>query len=235
MKSPITAEVTRDLRKWGDTQRARVVARFFKAEPGGYGEGDLFVGVPVPAIRHVAGKYKDLPLDIVEDLLQSPLHEVRMLALFVLTRQFSAAGKSGQSRVYRCYMRNIGRVNNWDLVDLSAPLIVGPMVDGGKTLDRLSESRRVWDRRIAVLSTMHCIRNNRFAPTLHLARKLITDEHDLIHKAVGWMLREVGKRDAATLTDFLDVHHQTMPRTMLRYAVERLPPARRERYLRRSS
>jgi 3-methyladenine DNA glycosylase AlkD len=226
-------EVSRDLRKWGDKKRARLVARYFRAEPGGYGEGDIFIGVPVPTIRDVAGKYRDLSLETVEELLRSPIHEVRMLALLVLTRQFSRADTSGQARVYRCYLRNINRVNNWDLVDLSAPRIVGPVLDGGKELDRLAGSRRVWVRRIAVLSTAYCIRNDSFAPTLRLARKLLADDHDLIHKAVGWMLREVGKRNVATLTRFLDAHHRAMPRTMLRYAIERLPPAHRRRYLSR--
>ncbi len=233
--TPVAAEVSRVLRKWGNKERARLVARYFRAEPGGYGEGDVFIGVPVPTIRNVAGKYRDLPLESVEQLLRSPIHEVRMLALLVLTRQFSKADKLGRARLHRCYMRNINRVNNWDLVDLSAPLIVGPVLDGGKELDRLAGSRRVWVRRIAVLSTAHCIRNDRFAPTLRLARKLLSDDHDLIHKAVGWMLREVGKRDVVTLTGFLDVHHQAMPRTMLRYAIERLRPALRKRYLSRSS
>jgi 3-methyladenine DNA glycosylase AlkD len=236
MRPPAAADVIRDLRKWGNKQRARLLARYFKAEPGGYGEGDIFVGVPVPAIRHVAGKYKDLSLSTVEDLLQSPIHEVRLLALLVLTRQFSTADKSGRTRVYRCYMRKLSGVNNWDLVDLSAPLIVGPIADVGEktVLDRLAGSRRVWDRRIAVLSTAYFIRNDKFTPTLRLARKLLRDEHDLIHKAVGWMLREVGKRDIVTLTNFLDTHHHAMPRMMLRYAIERLPPAHRGRYLRRS-
>ena len=222
----------------GDPRHAAVVARYFKSGPGEYAEGDRFLGLRLPQLRRLAREYQDLPLRTVGALLRSRWHEVRMLALLVLVGAYGRATRSGdpetRDRIYALYLANLERVNNWDLVDLSAPGIVGTHLLGADLapLRKLAGSRTLWERRVAILATHAHTRAGDAAPTLAIADLLLDDPHDLIHKAVGWMLREVGKRDRATLERFLKGRYRTMPRTMLRYAIEKFPPAARGRYLR---
>lgn len=221
------------LREFADENVAQFLQRYFKTGPGEYGEGDRFLGIRAPILHKVAAEFEGLTLDELDVLLQSPIHEDRLLALLILGRQYSRGNAKLRPRIYRLYLRRLKFVNNWDLVDSSAPYLVGPhLADGNPApLYRLAKSRRVWDRRVAVLATLHFIRNDRFDVTLELARLLHQDTHDLIHKAVGWMLREVGKRNVGALCDFLDGQARFMPRTALRYAIERLPEPQRRRYL----
>ncbi|MBM4143749.1 MAG: DNA alkylation repair protein [Lentisphaerae bacterium] len=225
-------DVRRRLRRLANRADARILQRFFKTGPGEYGAGDVFLGIRVPALRKLAAECDGLSLRQAAALLKSPHHEARLLALLVMIRLYRRAGESGRGRLYALYLRNTRRVNNWDLVDLSAPHIVGAYLDGRDPapLRRLAKSRSLWERRIAMLATHHFIRRGEFRPTLDIARMLLHDEEDLIHKAAGWMLREVGKRDSAAEERFLKAHCRAMPRTMLRYAIERFPRAERLRY-----
>ena len=230
------AQARAALRSHADPGVARVLQRFFKTGPGEYGAGDVFLGVKVPPVRALAKRCRELPLPGVLELLQSPFHEERLLALLVLVQQYAKGDDALRRQVYGAYLAHTRFINNWDLVDASAHLIVGPHLAGRRTtapLVALARSASVWERRIAVIATFHFTRRGEFAPTLRLARLLLTDRHDLIHKAVGWMLREVGKRDGDALRGFLDEHYAPMPRTMLRYAIERLAPAERRRYMAR--
>jgi 3-methyladenine DNA glycosylase AlkD len=211
----------RRLRKLADRDRAKHSLRFFKTGPGQYGEGDRFLGLTVPAMRRLVREFRALPLADAEALLASPWHEERLVALLILVAQYRHA----PAEVYRIYLANTARINNWDLVDASAPHVVGAHLEtrSRKTLYRLAKSKSLWERRIAIIATQHFIRRNDFEDTLAIAHILLNDEHDLIHKAAGWMLREVGKRDESVLRAFLNEHAPAMPRTMLRYAIERLP------------
>ncbi len=210
--------------------------RFFKTGPGEYGAGDLFRGIRVPELRRLVPAYADLPLPDVVRLLRSKYHEDRLFALLLLVRRFERGDDVTQRRVFDLYLKNTGRINNWDLVDLSAPNIMGAWTaaHGTGVLDRLVQSSILWERRMAMVATLTLIRQKRYAPTLALAEQLLKDPEDLLHKATGWMLREVGKRDKDTLTRFLDSHARCMPRTMLRYAIERFPDVERQMYLRKS-
>jgi len=224
------------LRKFRDPKKAAFFPKFFKAGPGEYAEGDRFLGISVPQTREVAKRFRDLPLPELKRLLHSPIHEERLLALIVLTDQYKRAvhDPRERERIFKFYCAQRRRVNNWDLVDVSAHLIVGAHLEGQDTalLDRLAKSRGLWDRRIAMLATFHGIRRGQYDDALRIAEALVHDEHDLIHKAVGWMLREIGKRDLLPLEAFLRRHARTMPRTMLRYAIEKFPEDQRQRYLR---
>jgi 3-methyladenine DNA glycosylase AlkD len=221
------------LRELGNEQTAQVLQRFFKTGPGQYGQGDLFRGIKVPVLRALAKEYATLAPAGVETLLQSAIHEERLLALLILVRNFAQGDEAGRKRIYGLYLKNLRRVNNWDLVDASAEHIVGPyLMDKSRApLYRLAGSSVMWERRVAILSTFHFIKRHDFAETLKLAALMLSDKEDLIHKAVGWMLREVGKRHLLTEEEFLKVHYQRMPRTMLRYAIERFPEPQRQRYL----
>ena len=221
------------LREFADPKQAAILARFFKTGPGQYGEGDRFIGIKVPVTRKVAREFKNLPLAEIECLLRSEIHEERLLALVILAGQFEKGDDDARRLIYDAYLANTGRINNWDLVDLSAPQIVGGYLEtrSRKPLDRLAKSASLWERRISILATFWFIRRGDFADALRIAKDLLGDREDLIHKAVGWMLREVGKRDAAVLEAFLDNHCRRMPRTMLRYAIERLPEKKRQAYL----
>jgi 3-methyladenine DNA glycosylase AlkD len=222
------------LRQLGDADTARLLRGYFKTGRGQYGEGDVFLGIKLPPLRQLAREYRGLPLGEAEKLLRSPYHEARLLALLLLVGAFAAGDEAARGRVYRLYLANTARVNNWDLVDASAePIVGGYLADRDRRpLDRLARSASLWERRIAVVATLHFIRRGDFADTLRLAATLLSDEEDLIHKAVGWMLREVGKRDVRAQEAFLAGHYRRMPRTMLRYAIERLPEPRRRQYLR---
>jgi 3-methyladenine DNA glycosylase AlkD len=210
------------------------VAGYFRTGPGDYGEGDQFLGIRVPALRKLARALRGTPLDAAAELMRSHWHEARLLALLLLADIHARGDAATREAVYRLYLDNTRYVNNWDLVDTSAPGIVGAhLVEGDHgVLDRLARSESLWERRIAIMATQHFIRRGDFGTTLRIAEMLVNDPEDLIHKAVGWMLREVGNRDRAAEETFLRRHHRTMPRTMLRYALEKFPPDLRAAYLR---
>jgi 3-methyladenine DNA glycosylase AlkD len=224
-----------DLRRRASHRKAAILRRFFKTGPGEYGEGDRFLGVVVPDIRAVARRFRGMGLPRIAPLLKSPFHEERLLALLMLVERYQRGDDREKARAYRLYLAHIPHINNWDLVDLSAPHIIGAYLDGRSKAPLFAWARSAnrWKRRIAVLATFHYIRQGRFGETLALARRLLDDREDLIHKAVGWMLREVGKRDARALKAFIRRHARRMPRTMLRYAIERFPERARRAYLRR--
>jgi 3-methyladenine DNA glycosylase AlkD len=216
-----------------DPLRAKHALRFFKTGPGEYGEGDCFLGLDVPTLRGLAREHRALPRRDLTRLLKSRWHEERVLALLILVHQYTRGNAAEREAIYRLYLKHTKHINNWDLVDCSAEHIVGAHLREGDrtTLTRLARSKLLWERRIAILSTYHYIKRSEFGETMRIARLLLNDEHDLIHKAVGWMLREVGKRDQAVEEAFLTRHAARMPRTMLRYAIERFPPARRQRFM----
>jgi 3-methyladenine DNA glycosylase AlkD len=221
------------LRSLGSPEAAAQAARFFKTGPGQYGEGDVFLGLRAAVMHRLAREYEALALDELCVLLRSPVHEDRALALLVLVRKVSRGSQPVRKQVYDLYLANTRYVNNWDLVDASAPEIVGGYLAARirKPLDRLAASPGLWERRISIVATHYFIRQNDFADTIRIAGRLLSDREDLIHKAVGWMLREVGKRHQPTLEAFLQQHGPAMPRTALRYAIERFPPETRRAYL----
>lgn len=230
----MTAEsVRKDLRKAADQDKAAVLQGFFKTGAGQYAEGDVFLGVTVPQSRAIAKKYADVALPEVKELLMSKIHEERLVALLLLVQKYKdAEDRKEQERIAKFYLDNIKQVNNWDLVDLSASGILGPFNDR-VLLYKLAKSDNLWERRIAMVATLHFIRQGDFEDTIKIAKILLQDRHDLMHKAAGWMLREVGKRDRTVLEQFLDSHCTSMPRTMLRYAIERLPAQKRLHYMRK--
>jgi 3-methyladenine DNA glycosylase AlkD len=232
---PLTTAVSirRHLRTLGDADDAKFLQRFFKTGPGQYGEGDRFLGVRVPDVRRVARAARGLPLGEIERLLEDEWHEVRLLAVILYADAYKRGSARERTAIFRSYLRHARRINNWDLVDVSAGHVVGAhlLTRPRKRLDTLARSRNLWERRIAIIATQAFIRNGEFDDTLRIARVLLRDPHDLIHKSVGWMLREVGNRDRATLEAFLRQHAHDMPRTMLRYAIERLPVAERRRFM----
>ena len=226
-------EISKLLQKMGDKEDARFLQGFFKTGVGQYGEGDIFLGIRIPALRKMAKEYKALPLKEVLLLLRSPYHEVRLFALILFVNTFAKSDETIQKKIYNLYVANTRYINNWDLVDISAPNIVGAflMERSRKPLYQLAKSKSLWERRMATLATFYFIKNNQFADALKIARILLQDKEDLIHKAAGWMLREIGKRDIACAESFLQKHCQVMPRTMLRYAIERFTPSKRRKYM----
>lgn len=229
-----TAEsIVQTLAKRGCEETARSLHRFFKTGKGAYGEGDAFRGISVPDLRAMLPLFTAVPIEEVRKVLDSPWHEDRLFGLLLLVRMYANGGDVEKKAVYTCYMGSTARVNNWDLVDLSAPYISGPHLlnRSRNPLYRLAESRVLWDRRIALLSTFYFIRQHDFEDTLTLSEKYLGDTEDLIHKATGWMLREVGKRDITVLEQFLKRHYSDMPRTALRYAIEKFPEELRQAYL----
>jgi len=230
----ITAAAILDtLKSRGDPDTAAFLQGFFKTGPGQYGEGDVFLGVRVPLTRKLARQYRDTSLPQIAKLLTSKYHEARLLALLTLVHQFRHGDPPTQKRIYQIYLSHLRWINNWDLVDGSAGYIVGGyLVNRSRTpLLRLARSPNLWRRRVSIMATLHFIQQGDFDDTLRLADMLLHDEHDLIHKAVGWMLREVGNRDRETEIIFLDARYNTMPRTMLRYAIEKFPERLRRSYL----
>jgi len=193
----------------------------------------MFLGIKVPEQRKVAKKYKDLSLKDTESLLKSNIHEHRLIALLMLIQHYQKANPELKKKIFNIYLKNTQHINNWDLVDLSAPNIVGDflLTKNRKILYKLAKSKRLWERRIAILATFTFIKNNDLKDTLKISEILLKDKHDLIHKSVGWMLREVGKKNQGILEDFLKKHYKTMPRTMLRYAIEKFPEPKRQAYL----
>ena len=231
---PTAGTVRRALREQARPDRVAGITRFFKCGPGEYGEGDAFIAVTVPAQRSIARRFRDLPLKESQKLLMSRIHEERLTALFILVDQFTRGDDRTRGQIFRLYMRRLRFINNWDLVDTSAAPIVGGWLEDKPRglLDRLARSKHLWSRRVAMIATYHYIHRHDHRDAIRIATILVNDEHDLIQKAVGWMLREVDKRASpAALTRFLHRHAATMPRTMLRYAIERLPADRRAHWM----
>jgi 3-methyladenine DNA glycosylase AlkD len=228
------AEIEARLGEIGDPEHARFVAGYFRTGPGEYGEGDRFLGIRIPTLRGLVREYRGVSVDAMAELLKSGWHEARLFALLLLVDAYGRGDAETREAIYRLYLRSTAYINNWDLVDSSAPQIVGAHLEDRdrSVLDELARSESLWERRIAILATQHFIRRGDFGSTLRIAKILVDDPHDLIHKAVGWMLREVGNRDRAAEEAFLVRHQATMPRTMLRYAIEKFPPDLRQRYLR---
>lgn len=226
--------ISRELKRMADPKRAEVLSRFFKTGPGEYGHGDIFYGITVPQVRLVARKYATIEINEALRLLYSPVHEERLASLLILVEKFRKGDAKAKKQIYETYLRNASRVNNWDLVDLSAGHIVGAFLDGKpKTvLIKLAHSDNLWERRIAIISTFYFIRKGDSTETFKIAELLLQDKHDLIHKAVGWMLREVGKYCSQNeLETFLRKNCKKMPRTTLRYAIERFPEKKRKVFL----
>ena len=228
-----TGKIKTELKKMANPLQAKNLARFFKTGQGQYGAGDKFLGIMVPQQRAVAKKFVQLELADIQELLDSPWHEFRLTALLILVDKFGRAPATAQKSIVNFYLKNIVRINNWDLVDLTAPKILGPYFAKRPRpiLFKLARSKNLWARRIAVLTTFEFIRQHDYADTLKLAELFLKDQHDLMHKAVGWMLRELGKRDLAVETEFLKQYYKVMPRTMLRYALEKFPESERQKYL----
>ncbi|MBI4852105.1 MAG: DNA alkylation repair protein [Acidobacteria bacterium] len=226
-------EIENRLQSLANPEIAKHSQRYFKTKPGQYAEGDIFLGIRAPQLRLLAKEYKSLKINRVEELLKSKFHEQRTLALLILVLIFPRANEIDQQQIYDLYLSNTKFINNWDLVDCSAEHIVGRFLfnKDRSILYQLVKSNDLWERRISIISTFHFIRNKDFIDTLKISELLLKDTHDLIHKAVGWMLREVGKRDLKTEEAFLALHYKTMPRTMLRYAIEKFPEEIRQKYL----
>ena len=227
------AELIAELKAAGDPERAANLAWFFQTGKGGYGEGDRFLGIRVPVQRKIARQFSDLPLAEVKKLLASPIHEHRFTAAEILVAQYERGTPLAQRRIFDFYIRQAKRFNNWDLVDTSAPYIVGSHLAGRPRglLRQLARSKNVWERRIAIVSTLAFIKQKQIEDTFAIAEMLLTDEHALIHKAVGWALREAGTVSRPMLLQFLETHYEEIPRTTLRYAIEHLPAAQRKRVL----
>jgi 3-methyladenine DNA glycosylase AlkD len=224
--------VKKALLRRADRKKAEVLQRFFRTGKGQYGEGDIFIGISVPEIRKIAKQHSDISMADAGQLLKSRIHEERLAALLILIEKYRKKPES-RKEIFDFYLGNTKNINNWDLVDLSASYIAGDfLLDKDRAvLQRLAKSGHLWERRIAIVATYAFIRKNDFKDTLAIAKILLYDKHDLIHKATGWMLREVGKRDEKELEKFLNAHCKAMPRTTLRYAIERLPERKRRKYL----
>jgi len=230
----MTDKILEQLQMRHSEEKARILQRFFKTGPGQYGEGDVFLGITVPALRKMAAQYQGIALESVLGLIRHPYHEARLLALLLVIQSFQKSDPTVKQTIFDAYLAHTRFINNWDLVDLSAPHIVGAyLADGNRDiLNKLAISKQLWERRIAIVATCHFIREGEFQSTLDISDLLLHDREDLIHKAVGWMLREVGKRDQALLEGWLKSRYQQMPRTMLRYAIEKFTPQKRQGYLR---
>lgn len=228
-------EIRTRLQQLANPDKAAILQRFFKTGPGEYGEGDVFLGINAPVLRAMVKEYPNIPVTEAEALLHSDLHEERALALMLWVRLYTKGLTEQKEHIYQRYLMNTDWINNWDLVDTSAPHIVGThlLKRDRKILYRLANSKSLWERRIAIIATQHFIRQHDFADTIKIAALLLRDKEDLMHKATGWMLREVGNRDVATEEEFLEQHYARMPRTMLRYAIEKFPEARRKFWLTR--
>lgn len=226
-------EISARLRALASPDIAAISQGFFKTGPGQYGEGDLFLGIKMPPLRALTRQYRDTDLATISALLASEYHEQRMCALLLLIQFYLAADEAGKQSAFDLYLGNTSHINNWDLVDVSAPHIVGRHLEHRprRILQKLARSDSLWERRIAIISTLYFIRQDDFSDTLHIAEMLLDDPHDLMHKAVGWMLREVGKRDQQVEERFLQQHYPRLPRTALRYAIERFEPGLRMQYL----
>jgi len=229
----ILKEIRKELDKHSSKQKAKILQRFFKTGPGEYAEGDVFLGVKVPDTRKIAKKYQDIGFGDIIALLKSSIHEERLLSLLILVIRFERASEADKEKIYKLYLRNARYINNWDLVDLSSDKILGAFLicRDKEILYRLAKSKNMWERRISIISTYYFIKNRMFNDTLEISKILMFDKEDLIHKAVGWMLRELGKQDVGILKKFLKKYYKKMPRTMLRYAIEKFPEVTRQSYL----
>jgi 3-methyladenine DNA glycosylase AlkD len=226
-------ELKNNLKESAIAEKAAFFPRFFKSGPGEYGEGDMFIGVTVPLQRKIAKTYKDLSLEELSELINDDIHEYRSTALFILTARMAKADEMEEETLAHFYLDHKDRVNNWDLVDCSAHLILGKFLYNRDRdlLYYLAHSEDLWDKRKAIIATMYYIKKGQFEDTLKISEVLLHDKHDLIHKAVGWMLRVVGDMDPEVEEGFLKKHYKTMPRTMLRYAIEKFPEEKRKAYL----
>jgi 3-methyladenine DNA glycosylase AlkD len=224
----------KELQNASNPKQAKILQRFFKTGEGEYGEGDVFLGIKVPVQRSIAKKYYGLGLVKIKDLLKSKIHERRLTGLLILDWKYKKASDDEKENIFNFYLQNIKSVNNWDLVDLSVPNIIGDFLSDKKKniLYELVRSENLWDKRIAIVSTFAFIKKHEFEDALAISELLLKDNHDLIHKAVGWMLREVGKKDLEVLEGYLMMNYKKMPRTMLRYAIEKFDEETRKRYLR---
>ncbi|MBT3981523.1 MAG: DNA alkylation repair protein [Bacteriovoracaceae bacterium] len=227
------AQVKSSLKKLEDKDKALFLSRYFKTAPGEYGHGDKFLGIKVPESRKIARSSRNLSLPEIQKLLDSKYHEQRLVGLFILVLKFDQASDKEQKSIYHFYVKNLNNVNNWDLVDSSAPQIVGRfLLNKDKAiLYKWASSKNLWKRRVSILSTLHFIREKKYRDALNIGEVLLDDSEDLIHKGVGWMLREIGNRDIKKEEMFLKKHYQKMPRTMLRYAIEKFPEKKRKDYL----
>lgn len=241
-------KILEEINLYKNPLKARILARFFKTGPNEYGEGDEFLGLTVPLCRQIAKKYLNLSLKGISLLLKNKFHEIRLIGLIVLVEKYKIAKKEEKKKIFDFYIKNIKYINNWDLVDLSCYHIIGdylynfPLKQGSEesvqsstlhTFDKLVRSKNIWAQRIAIVSTFYFIRKNKLKITLKIAQIYLNHKHDLIHKATGWMLREVGKRDILLLSKFLDKNLKKMPRTMLRYSIEKFPEKLRKEYLKK--
>ncbi len=231
-KQPTVSQIKLILADCANHERAQQSQKFFKTGEGQYAAHDKFIGITVPQLRAFAKTFNGLPLPEIQILLTSAIHEERLLALFLLVNAYKKGKDDQKERIYQCYLAHLDHINNWDLVDSSAHLIIGPHLKTDDLLIELSNSTNIWRRRIAIVATWHYIKQHHFIPTLTIAKRLLQDDHDLIHKATGWMLREMGKKDAQVLEQFLLENAAIMPRTMLRYAIEKFSAETRAHYLR---
>jgi len=227
------AELRKKIKSTASPEISKTMQWFFKTREGEYGEGDVFAGLKVPTQRKLAREFRDLPLTDLKILLNSSIHEERLISLFILVDNYERGDDKKRGKIFSFYLKNRKGINNWDLVDLSAPKIIGKhLLSKDKSLlFKFALSKNLWEQRIAVLSTFEFIKNNDFVVALQISEILLHDNHDLIHKAVGWMLREIGKRDLQAEEKFLKLNYKKMPRTMLRYAIEKFPETKRKKYL----
>ncbi len=226
--------IQKELKKLADKEKAKILQRFFKTAKGQYGEGDLFLGVTVPQMRNLVKLYwKEISLDEIKKILDSKFHEERLTYLLILVKKYENSDDKQKWMFVKFYLKNLKKINNWDLVDLTAPNILGNFLldRDRKILYKLVKSKNLWEKRISIISTFSFIRKNKFEDTLRISKILLQDKHDLIHKAVGWMLREVGKRDMKVLERFLEENYRNLPRTALRYAIEKMQADKRMYYL----
>lgn len=225
-------DLKRTVRKQSNPEKGKFLQRFFKTGKGEYAEGDIFAGITVPVSRKISRQFKNLSLNDLSKVIKSKIHEERLIALFILVGRMQKANEKEREKIYKFYLKNLKYINNWDLVDLSADKIIGEyLFDKKRELLFKLVKGNLWERRIAVLSSFNFIKKNDYSTTLKICKLLLTDKEDLIHKATGWMLREIGKRDLKTEEDFLKLYYKKMPRTMLRYAVEKFPERKRKSYL----
>lgn len=229
----LLSQLKKELKENSDLEKAKLSQRFFKTGKGEYGEGQKFLGIDTPTKSKIAKKYTELSLEDLQNLLESNIHDYKFIALVILINKFQKADEKERKEIFDLYIKNTKNINNWDLVDISAPHIVGQYLlnKDRKILYKLAKSENLWEKRISIISTFSFIRENQFEDTLKISEILLNDEHDLIHKAVGWMLREVGNRDRKVEEKFLTKHYKNMPRTMLRYAIEKFPENLRKSYL----
>ncbi len=225
--------IQKQIKRLGNKEYAARLRKYFKTGKGEYGEGDRFLGIQVPVLRKIARKYRKISIGEVSELVKSQFHEERLFSLLVLVESFKRANDKDKKIIYTLYLSNTKFINNWDLVDASAGHIIGAylLTRDKKPIYVLARSKNIWERRISIMSTSYFMKYNRFVDTLNIAEMLLGDEEDLIHKAVGWMLREIGKRDFELEERFLGKYYKSMPRTMLRYAIEKFPEERRKIYL----